>query len=148
MNNCMKKIRISKEFRFETAHALDMHDSKCRNLHGHSYKLIVTVLGEPIEDESKSDVGMVMDFTELKKIVNENVVDKLDHALVLKSDSRFKGIEKENTKTIYVDYHPTCENILLEIVEIISTKLPKDVSLVYAKMNETANSYSEWFLED
>ena len=144
----MKKIRVSKEFSFETAHALDMHQSKCRNIHGHSYKLTVTVSGLVNEDDSKADVGMVIDFTELKNIVNEEVVDKLDHALILKSDSRFKGIEKHNEKTIYVDYHPTCENILKEIVQVVSEKLPEHVELVYAKMNETANSYSEWFLED
>ena len=144
----MKKIRVSKEFAFETAHALDMHDSKCRNIHGHSYKLTVTVLGEIKTDNSQSDVGMVIDFTDLKNIVKKEVVDKLDHALILKSDSRFRGIEKNNDKTIYVDYHPTCENLLTEIVSLISNKLPKGVKLVYAKMNETANSYSEWVLED
>tara|TARA_B110000977_G_scaffold58168_1_gene79101 strand:+ start:4855 stop:5289 length:435 start_codon:yes stop_codon:yes gene_type:complete len=144
----MKKIRVSKEFAFETAHALDMHDSKCRNIHGHSYKLTVTVIGDVNSDNSKSDVGMVIDFTDLKNIVNEQVVDKLDHALILKSDSRFRGIEANNDKTIYVDYHPTCENLLIEIVALISTKLPNGIILVYAKMNETANSYSEWFLED
>ena len=144
----MTKVRVSKEFKFETAHALDMHDSKCRNIHGHSYKLIITVLGIPKTDDTKSDVGMVIDFTDLKIIVNENIIDKLDHALILKNDSRFKGIEKNNSKTIYVDYHPTCENILLEIVGIMKEKLPKNVELVYAKMNETANSYSEWFLAD
>ena len=144
----MTKIRVSKEFAFETAHALDMHDSKCRNIHGHSYKLTVTVIGDVNSDNSKSDVGMVIDFTDLKNIVNEQVVDKLDHALILKSDSRFRGIEAKNDKTIYVDYHPTCENLLIEIVALISTKLPNGIILVYAKMNETANSYSEWFLED
>ena len=125
-----------------------MHDSKCRNIHGHSYKLTVTVIGDVNSDNSKSDVGMVIDFTDLKNIVNEQVVDKLDHALILKSDSRFRGIEAKNDKTIYVDYHPTCENLLIEIVALISTKLPNGIILVYAKMNETANSYSEWFLED
>jgi 6-pyruvoyltetrahydropterin/6-carboxytetrahydropterin synthase len=125
-----------------------MHDSKCRNIHGHSYKLTVTVIGDVNSDNSKSDVGMVIDFTDLKNIVNEQVVDKLDHALILKSDSRFRGIEAKNDKTIYVDYHPTCENLLIEIVALISTKLPDGIILVYAKMNETANSYSEWFLED
>ncbi|MFB0997508.1 MAG: 6-carboxytetrahydropterin synthase [Flavobacteriales bacterium] len=144
----MKNIRVSKEYAFETAHALDMHDSKCRNIHGHSYKLTVTVIGDVNSDNSKSNVGMVIDFTDLKNIVNEQVVDKLDHALILKSDSRFRGIEAKNDKTIYVDYHPTCENLLIEIVALISTKLPNGIILVYAKMNETANSYSEWFLED
>ena len=59
----MKKIRVSKEFAFETAHALDMHDSKCRNIHGHSYKLTITVLGPVNEDDSQPNVGMVIDVS-------------------------------------------------------------------------------------
>lgn len=143
----MSKISVSKEFVFEAAHALDNHEGKCKNLHGHSYKLVVTVTGVPNTDNSAPDAGMVIDFSDLKKIVNSEIVDQWDHALILKDDSRFKGIEKENTKTIYVSYHPTCENMLLDIVEKISVKLPPHVSISYAKLNETANSYSEWFEE-
>lgn len=144
----MSKVRVSKEFVFEAAHALDNHEGKCKNLHGHSYKLIVTVAGKPIEDDNAPDAGMVIDFTDLKKIVNSEIVHQWDHALLLKSNSRFKGIEKQNSKTIYVDYHPTCENMLLDIVAKIAAKLPATIQLVYAKLNETANSYSEWFKED
>lgn len=143
----MQKVRVSKEFVFEAAHALDNHEGKCKNIHGHSYKLIITVLGEPNADDASPDAGMVIDFTELKKIVNTEVVNKWDHALILKDDSRFKGIEKENTKTIYVKYHPTCENMLLDVVEKVSIQLPKKIKLVYAKLNETSNSYSEWYLK-
>ena len=71
----MKKIRVSKEFSFETAHALDMHDSKCRNIHGHSYKLIVTVLGHINTDNSQPDVGMVIDFTDLKKWFEDDTLE-------------------------------------------------------------------------
>lgn len=144
----MKKIRVSKEFLFEAAHVLDNHEGKCKNIHGHSYKLVVTVIGEPKPNESGSDAGMVIDFSLLKKIVNEEVVDKYDHSLVLKDDSRFKGIEANNDQTIYVPYHPTCENLLIDIVDSVSKKLPANSQLVYAKLNETASSYSEWFLED
>lgn len=144
----MKKVRISKEFMFETAHVLDNHEGKCKNIHGHSYKLVITVMGEPKPHESGSDAGMVIDFSLLKKIVKEEVVDKYDHALVLKDDSRFKGIEAHNDKTIYVPYHPTCENLLVDMVTSIERQLPHGAQLVYAKLNETATSYSEWFLED
>ena len=65
----MARIRITKEFKFETAHALMGYDGLCKHIHGHSYELLVTVIGHPIEDESNPKLGMVMDFGDLKKIV-------------------------------------------------------------------------------
>ena len=64
----MSKIRITKQFNFETGHALYGYDGKCKNVHGHSYKLSVTVIGSPIMDTSNVKYGMVIDFTDLKKI--------------------------------------------------------------------------------
>ena len=76
-------IRITKEFKFEMAHALLGYDGPCRNVHGHSYELSVTVIGKPIEEKSHAKLGMVMDFGDLKRIVKDEVVDVFDHALVL-----------------------------------------------------------------
>ena len=67
----MNIIRITKKFDFETGHALYGYDGKCKNIHGHSYKLFVTVQGTPITDTSHVKYGMVIDFTDLKKIVND-----------------------------------------------------------------------------
>ncbi|MCO4780523.1 MAG: 6-pyruvoyl tetrahydropterin synthase family protein, partial [Flavobacteriaceae bacterium] len=67
----MSKIRITKQFSFETGHALFGYDGKCRNVHGHSYKLSVTVIGSPIEEKGAVKLGMVIDFSDLKKIVKE-----------------------------------------------------------------------------
>jgi len=67
--------RITKQFTFETGHALYGYDGKCRNIHGHSYKLSVTVIGKPISDSSNVKYGMVIDFGDLKKIVNKEIVD-------------------------------------------------------------------------
>ena len=67
-------MRVRRRFRFEAAHRLPRHPGKCRELHGHSYELVVTVDG-PVEDVS----GMVVDFSDLKKTVREAVVDRLDH---------------------------------------------------------------------
>ena len=78
----MHKIRITKQFTFETGHALYGYDGKCRNVHGHSYKLSVTVIGTPITDTSNVKLGMVIDFGDLKKIVKEEIVDPFDHATV------------------------------------------------------------------
>ena len=65
----MSNIRITKQFNFETGHALYGYDGKCTNVHGHSYKLSVTVIGKPIEDTCNVKYGMVIDFGDLKKIV-------------------------------------------------------------------------------
>lgn len=140
----MDKIRISKDFVFEAAHALDNHDGKCKNIHGHSYKLTVTIEGTPKNNTEASDAGMVLDFSVLKEIVNKLIIKPYDHALVLKDDSRFLGIEKQNDKTIYSPYHPTCENMLIDFKNKITAHLPEKVELVYMKLNETANSYAEW----
>ena len=84
MNNT---IRISKEFKFETGHALFGYDGLCKNVHGHSYKLTVTLMGTPISDPKNVKFGMVMDFSDLKKIVNQLIVVPFDHATVLNVDS-------------------------------------------------------------
>lgn len=83
----MSNIRITKQFSFETGHALYGYDGKCRNVHGHSYKLSVTVIGMPIGDNSHVKYGMVIDFSDLKKIVQEEIVDVFDHATVFNGNT-------------------------------------------------------------
>ena len=68
-------IRITKQFSFETGHALYGYDGKCKNVHGHSYKLSVTVFGKPIADNTNVKFGMVIDFSDLKKIVKDKIVN-------------------------------------------------------------------------
>jgi 6-pyruvoyltetrahydropterin/6-carboxytetrahydropterin synthase len=146
----MALIRLTKEFTFEMAHVLGGYDGPCRNVHGHSYRLEVTVLGEPISDKSNPKLGMVMDFGQLKSIVRRLVVDRFDHVLLVKSDSDL--IEHCNSlalgKVEPVDYQPTCENLLIHIAELISSELPPEVKLHHLKLNETATSYAEWFASD
>lgn len=72
----MGKLHITKEFSFEMAHMLDGYNGRCRNIHGHSYRLFVTISGNPCTDTSSHAFGMVMDFSELKRIVNEEIIDK------------------------------------------------------------------------
>ena len=141
-------IRITKAFDFEAAHALDGYDGKCKDIHGHSYHLEVTFLGKPSEDQSKSDCGMVVDFGEVKKVVKTNILPFFDHRLILREDSRFKTIAPINERIRLVNYQPTCENMLLEIVAILQDKTPKGTTLVKAFLRETANSYAEWLASD
>ncbi len=148
----MSKIRITKHFDFETAHALYGYDGKCKNVHGHSYQLYVTVIGTPINDVNHVKNGMVLDFGDLKKIVNQEIVDIFDHATVLNKNSPHKELAEKirphSPKVILVDYQPTSENMIVDFAELISAKLPESVKLHSLKLYETQNSYAEWYASD
>ncbi|SHG55875.1 6-pyruvoyl trahydropterin synthase family protein [Flagellimonas flava] len=148
----MGKIRITKQFAFETGHALYGYDGKCRNVHGHSYKLSVTVIGTPITDANHVKLGMVIDFGDLKKIVNQEIVDKFDHATVFNKNTPHKELAKELSERghqiILADYQPTSENMVLDFAEKIKTRLPKGIELYALKLQETETSYAEWFAGD
>ena len=145
-------IRITKIFTFETAHVLYNYDGKCKNMHGHSYKLFVTVKGTPINDINNVKNGMVVDFGDIKKIVKEEIVDVWDHAVLLNALTPNKelgeDLAQKGHKVIECNYQPTCENMLYEIAEKIKNKLPSHVQLAYLKLHETENSYGEWFAEE
>ncbi len=145
-------IRITKIFTFETAHVLYNYDGKCKNLHGHSYKLFVTVKGTPINDLEHPKNGMVVDFGDIKKIVKEEILEPWDHAVLINSASPQKdlaqNLEAQGHKVIHCNFQPTCENMLYEIADRIQVKLPDNVTLAYLKLHETENSYGEWFAEE
>lgn len=145
-------IRLTKKFNFETAHALFGYDGKCRNIHGHSYHLEVTVIGTPQKGKNNPKRGMVMDFSELKKIVNDLIVNKLDHSILLEkgspNESLGKHLEKEGHQVILTNFTPTCENLLYHFADILGKALPQNVHLQRLKLNETNNSYCEWLRED
>jgi len=148
----MNKIRITKHFDFESAHALYGYDGKCKNIHGHSYHLYVTVIGQPITDSENAKNGMVMDFGDLKVIVKKEIVTKFDHAVVLNENSPHKElantINDYSHKVVLVPYQPTSENMLLDFSQRIQRQLPQNVLLHSLKLYETANSYAEWFADD
>jgi len=146
------QLRVTKQFDFETAHALDGHDGKCHNIHGHTYGLHVTFVGSPIDELGSPKDGMVIDFADLKNIVKTHVVDVFDHALVLRDNSRFLNtINHElNPRLMLVDYQPTCENMLVEMVEIIQSQLKgfENVALHSVLLRETQTSFAEWYASD
>jgi 6-pyruvoyltetrahydropterin/6-carboxytetrahydropterin synthase len=145
------KIRLTKEFKFEMAHALKGYDGPCRNIHGHSYELVVTVAGEPISDPASPKLGMVMDFGQLKTIVRQEIVEEFDHALVLNKDSANKFFTEMTDlfgKLILVDYQPTSENMLIDYAARIKGKLPNGVELISMRLHETVTSFAEWFASD
>ena len=144
------RVRITKEFDFEAAHALDGYDGKCQDIHGHNYKLSLTFIGFPIRNKSLSTNGMVVDFGDIKDFLNKKIKPLFDHRLILRKDTRFLGLEQKNERIRYVDYQPTTENMLLEIVEIVSNSFEKNNNAVLcsAFLRETPSSYVEWHKED
>ncbi len=148
----MNTIRITKEFSFETGHALYGYDGKCKNVHGHSYKLSVTVIGIPISKPGEVKLGMVIDFGDLKKIVKEEIVDPFDHATVFNKNTPHielaRELENRGHKIILADYQPTSENMVIDFAERISSKLPETIKLHSLKLRETQTAYAEWYASD
>ncbi len=148
----MSNIRITKQFSFETGHALYGYDGKCKNVHGHSYKLSVTVIGKPLTDSSNVKYGMVIDFSDLKKIVREEIVDVFDHATVFNKNTPHLELAKELSSrdhhVILVDYQPTSENMVIDFARKISNRLPDTIKLFSLKLQETETSFAEWYASD
>ncbi len=148
----MSKIRITKQFSFETGHALYGYDGKCKNVHGHSYKLSVTVIGTPITDSNNVKFGMVIDFSDLKKVVREEIVDHFDHATVFNKNTPHVELANELSNrghhVILVNYQPTSENMVIDFAKKIQDRLPNDIQLFSLKLQETESSFAEWYASD
>lgn len=130
-------------------HALNNYDGKCRFLHGHSYKLYVTLLGPVINEFNFPKDGMVIDFSVLKKIVNEKIVDVYDHSFVVNErDERKFTLPEISQRTILFPVQPTAENLLIHFKDIIKENLPEGLKLVNVKLYETEDSYAEWEVDD
>lgn len=148
----MSKIRITKQFSFETGHALYGYDGKCKNVHGHSYKLSVTVVGKPISDSSNVKFGMVIDFSDLKKIVKDEIVDVFDHATVFNKNTPHVELAMElkdrGHSVLLVDYQPTSEMMVIDFSQKIRKRLPENIQLHSLKLQETDTSFAEWYASD
>lgn len=145
----MHIVRITKEFTFEMAHALRNYDGPCRNIHGHSYKLFITLKGIPINDPKDPKNGMLMDFGALKKLVNQEIVSQYDHGIVVaQNDERIQAIKKQFDNIIITKYQPTCENFVVDFAQKIQSNLPEKITVHSIKLYETATSYAEWYADD
>lgn len=147
----MTTIRLSKEFNFDMAHALLNYDGLCKNIHGHSYTLVVTVIGSPVKDEESPKNGMLIDFKDLKNIIKKQIIDEFDHALVLNSSSPKDLVDmltKNYDKIVLLDYQPTTENMISDMASRIQTLLPVHLKLYSLRLRETPSSYAEWYAED
>ncbi|GJQ31367.1 MAG: 6-carboxy-5,6,7,8-tetrahydropterin synthase [Ignavibacteriaceae bacterium] len=131
-------MKISKSFHWEMGHRLPYHPGKCVNLHGHSYRLFLEVEGEIDEN------GLVIDFYDLKKVVNP-IIEELDHAFMVSSlDPKLNDLlEGFSTKRVDVDFHSTVENITKYLLDRIADNvLPANITAVTATVYETQDAYA------
>jgi 6-pyruvoyltetrahydropterin/6-carboxytetrahydropterin synthase len=144
-------IRVTREFTFEMAHVLWNYDGPCRNVHGHSYRLFVTISGVPINDSKNPKNGMVIDFADLKNVVLKEIVNVFDHAVAVSNNfdrGRIKMLKETFGNTVVLDYQPTCENLVEDFAHRIKKFLPSSIRLHSLKLYETAKSYAEWVASD
>lgn len=140
-------LQVTKIFRFETAHALYGYAGSCRFIHGHSYVLHVTVRSVQQEDVYLPAPGILLDFKQLKKLVQETVIMHLDHQLVLSRayvDAN-PGIAQEDN-LLLMEAEPSAENLLLFVRNAIRGKLTAGTELAGLKLFETQDSFAEWVL--
>lgn len=134
------------------AHVLSKHRGLCRNIHGHSYQMSVSVGGSVQGDDNVNPAaGMVIDFTDLGDLAERLVLNEFDHSLVMNRAIAHHYLSESGMrdyKVILLDFEPTCENMLLNFVERFRRELPKGVILKSMILRETASSFAEWRAED
>jgi len=107
-------LTITRKLEFDAGHRIPDHNSQCRNLHGHRYTLLITLVGTVIEKEGHSDNGMVMDFSDIKALAKTHLVDLWDHAfLVYRHDTAVRHFLESlpDHKTVVLERIPTVENL-------------------------------------
>ncbi|HSJ67192.1 MAG TPA: 6-carboxytetrahydropterin synthase QueD [Anditalea sp.] len=133
-------LSITKIFHFESAHRISDYDGACQQLHGHSYKLEVSISGNEI---GRGD--MLLDFKFLKSLVNSLVIETWDHALLLKDNgANRKDFSGLTDKICWMKTEPTAERMVLWIADKLSSNLPNELILSRLKLYETESSYAEW----
>lgn len=146
----MPNLEITKRFTFEAAHYLEGYDGLCGHVHGHSYKVEVSVAAGALVANGQ-ETGMVMDLTRLKTCV-QPVIDEFDHAFLVERDTtafihaddmHVPVMDGREARTRVLGVRPTTENIAAILWKDIETRLPAHVSLVRLRVVETETSWVE-----
>lgn len=142
-------IQLTKIFHFEMAHAIHGYDGPCKHVHGHSYELHLALTGQNTGTEYIPSPGFEVDFKDIKQLVVEEVINQLDHKLVLSQD--FLAVNSSfaaQANLVSWEVEPSAENLLIFIAKKLRDKVPPQSCLSYMKLYETNNSYAEWFHPD
>lgn len=133
------------------SHALLNYDGLCRNIHGHSYKLQITVADEPMQSAGSPKDGMVIDFSILKKIIQEQIISQLYHSLMINEKApidKLSALGQIYERHKVVPFQPTSENLVVYIANKVKPLLPEHIELFSVRLYETSNSFAEWFACD
>jgi len=147
----MAILRLSRVFHFDMAHVLLNYHGKCKNIHGHTYRLEVTVKGAPCNDETSPMKGMLIDFSDFKKLIQNDLISVWDHALMIHQDSDpilLKALKDNYEKILMVPFQPTTENMICEMALVIKKLLPSNLQLFSLRLYETEKSYAEWYASE
>ncbi len=127
------------------AHAIQGYQGACKNIHGHSYELHVTISSSAVYADYIPAPGILVDFKEIKKRVNTAIIEMLDHKIILSRDflAKYPAFSLQENLVIW-EAEPTAENMLIYIKRILSDKLPDGITLFRLKLYETKDSYAEW----
>lgn len=143
-------LTITRKLEFDAGHRIPDHNSQCRNLHGHRYTLLITLVGAVIAQEGRSDSGMVMDFSEVKTLAKAHLVDLWDHAfLVYRHDTAIRQFldSLPDHKTVVLEHIPTVENLAQAAFDILKDvyqdKYGTGLSLSKITLYETPNCWAE-----
>jgi 6-pyruvoyltetrahydropterin/6-carboxytetrahydropterin synthase len=143
-------LTITRKLEFDAGHRIPDHKSQCRNLHGHRYTVEITLVGTVIEEEGSSDNGMIMDFSDVKALAKQHLVDVWDHAfLVYKKDNAVREFLETlpGHKTVIIDKIPTVENLAQAAFNILKAayqdRYGTGLHLHKLVLHETPNCWAE-----
>lgn len=143
-------LTITRKLEFDAGHRIPDHKSQCRNLHGHRYTLEITLVGEVIDQEGNSDNGMIMDFSDVKALAKQHLVDVWDHAfLVYAKDLPVRDFlaSLPDHKTVVIDCIPTVENLARTAFGILKAayidRYGTGLRLHKLVLHETPNCWAE-----
>ena len=143
-------LTITRKLEFDAGHRIPDHNSQCRNLHGHRYVLEITLTGQVVDHDGQADNGMIMDFSDVKNLARESLVDLWDHAfLVYEKDAQVKDFLNSlpNHKTVVLNRVPTVENLAKIAFDILKPvyrdRYATGLSLTKIKLFETPNCWAE-----
>ncbi|SET55384.1 6-pyruvoyltetrahydropterin/6-carboxytetrahydropterin synthase [Nitrosomonas marina] len=141
---------ITRKLEFDAGHRISTHNSQCRHLHGHRYVIEITLSGSIISEKGNAQQGMVMDFSEVKRIASEVLVDKWDHAfLVYSGDTPVMQFLQslEDHKTVVLDVQPTAENLAVIAFDILNAAYQDNygnhLQLEHVRLYETPNCWAD-----
>ena len=142
-------IQITKNVEWDMGHRVPNNKSKCRNPHGHRYRLELTLSGKLIDTPGDSSEGMVFDFGDVKRLMTERVHDVVDHGFMLYEGddilkSFFESTQDSDFRYLIVPFIPTAENIAKWCYNQLKDEFPEGVSIVNCRVFETPNSWADY----